>query len=615
MDVWNEFEKQVAGALNSFFGVEAELNRPPAGVEGDLSTSICFALAKKRKASPVKLASSFTLAKGAYPLIAEARAVGPYINFFLDWEAAAAPLLNAIIKAGDNYGKTTSLSGHVLVEFPAVNPNKPWHVGHARNAVLGDTLSRILTSVGYKVTKIDYINDLGLQVAKVYWGTKYLKEKLSNEKFDHALGKLYVEVEKAVGESNAVLSEVRRINQLMEQGSNETSLKVRELVDKCVFDQYETAFKLNVFHDLLVFESNISKVGLLKKSLEKIKTHSSIHEGSEDKTGCLVADLSSVEDFKNLKDSEVVLLRSDGTATYTAKDIAFQLWKFGIVPDELSYSPFIEQPNKVTALASSSSGGKGSFRKADMVFNVVGMEQAHEQRLVYETLNALGYKKEFENSYHLSYEHVRLPKGEKLSGRKGSWIGFSADEIIDEAESRAMVAVESKNPTLPEEEQQTIAASIGRGAVRYALLKSSPEKMITFKWEEVLSFDGNAAPYLQYAYARCSRILEEKQPEQLKEKLKLEKDEIALLRHIALWPSLLRQVASSIKKEKWGTRLDIQKIGEYAYELANLFSKFYTNCRVLGSPEEPRRLSMVAASRQTLKNVLNILGIDAPERM
>lgn len=617
MDPWNSFLEQVRLAVRDSFGsdVEIVLEVPRDEKLGDISTPVCFSLAKVMKKPPKKIAEEFKFAREKCPLIEKAEAVNGYLNFFVDWDSYALLVLKTVMEEGDGYGRSKSFQGNVLVEFPAVNPNKPWHIGHARNAVLGDTLSNILEAVGYSVIRADYIDDLGLQVAKALWGTKNFP--VPEGKYDQVLGRLYVDVEEAMKQKPEIEKQVRDIVRRMEEGDNEVAREARRLAEDCVRAQYQTAFAMNVFHDLMVWESDIVAHGLLKRALEEMLRSKHIRKVAEgEKAGCIIADLSEFPEFKDLKDVEKVLIRSDGTAVYTAKDIAFQMWKFGLFEDPFSYEKFMEQPNGRDVWSSCRQGEKGKFSKADMVINVIGAEQSHPQRLVYLILKLMGYERQYEKSFHIAYEHVWLPTG-KFSGRKGTWIGHSTDEVLEEACERARAEIEKRDPDLGQEEKEKTSKAVGYSAVRYVLLKYDPEKKITFVWEEALSFDGNAAPYLQYAHARACRILE-KAPGAVKppaEKWQLNEYEKDLLRRISKLPGLLVKVASGMKKEVWGTSVEINQLAEYAFQLATSFNQFYACCRVIGSEDEKRRLAIVKATQQTLKNALNVLGVNPVEKM
>lgn len=615
--IWDEFASQVAAAC----GVPlTKLSVPPKEASAaDFSCSIAFELARERRQPPAKIAAE--LAAGIdiskYPLIEKVEAAGGYLNFSVKKGELFRRAVSAALDQGKDYGSLAARQEAVLIEFPSVNPNKPWHIGHARNGVLGDTLARVFQAAGRQVTRLDYIDDLGLQVAKVYWGTKNLSSGLqAGQKRDLALGLLYVDVEKAAGDPK-VEEQIRGIMHGMEKGVQPVAGEARALAEECVRAQYQTAYRLQVFHDLQVYESDIVGAGLFSRALDRMLRSGIVSRAEAgDKAGCIVCNVAGMPGFENLTDPDVVLVRSDGTATYAAKDIAFHMWKFGLAENPFKFSDFEAQPNGATVRKSSAEGEHVKLPEYSVAVNVIGAEQAHPQRLVQSILGGLGFAAEAANLYHLSYEHVWLPEG-KFSGRKGTWVGFSVDEVLDEAVSRARAEVEKRNPNLPEEEKAKIAEAVGVGAVRYVLLKYAPEKKITFRWEEALSFEGDSAPYLQYALARCKRILEKagKAPEAPEDLESLEEAEFELAKQIAMLPSVVGKVAGSLKKEVWGTRTELPRIPEYCYELATRLSSFYTKCRVLGSEHEARRLALVQAAYWALHSSLGLLGIPVVERM
>jgi len=653
-DPWKSFRDEATIMLAKAFNENQEgipePAEPPVRDFGDLSSPACFSLAGRFRKSPVQIASETVeshLSGGAavkeYALIESVSAEKGYINFRISWKPYASLLVEKILTEGDSFGSSGPVTlKRVIIESPSVNPNKPWHIGHARNAVLGDSLSRTMTMAGFLITRMDYIDDLGIQVAKTIWGIDNLKNAelpatttaTSHKKFDHSIGELYVRAEQAISESEEAQEEMRKIMQAMEDSSSELSKRARDLSERVLEAQSMTAKRLQVFHDIRVWESNIVHSGMLAKAMQMITTRTGgavRKEVEGDKAGCLVLDVSGFEEFKNLKDTEKVLARSDGTATYTGKDIAFQLWKFGLLDseggegDSMNYGE-LEKQDDGTILYTTISSGKlqKPFAAADIVINVVGAEQAHPQRIVFLSLKALGFEKQFENSHHMAYEHVQLPEG-RFSGRKGTWLGYTLDEVLDEACQRALALVKEKSPALSAEEQNAIADAVGIGSVRYHLLKFDADKKITFSWDDALSFDGNAAPYLQYSHARACRILEKAGGwdgkfdvnvlEKLVEEDKLTRWEKDLLLHISKFPSLVSGIAEHPKKQAWGTKFSVNSICDYAYELATSFSQFYTNCRVIGSEEEKERLIMVKCFQQTMKNALHILGIKAIERM
>ncbi|MCX8196971.1 MAG: arginine--tRNA ligase [Candidatus Micrarchaeota archaeon] len=568
---------------------------------GDISSTISFHLSKKQKKSPQLLAKDVAGSLVLPDWIEKAEVQGPYINFFLS-DKFFASLLEHVFSLGHNFGRGQKKDGKVIVEFPSVNPNKPWHVGHLRNALLGDSVARTLEFAGYEVERIDYIDDLGLQVAQSFWGYKNLASKPTG-KLDLWLGQQYVEVAKLFESDKQTEVQVRVLLKKIEEGIQPEASECRALVEKCVSAQYETAFKFGIYHDALVFESDIVKT-LFAEGISLLKQNGAIAYEKEGKNaGCWVAKLASC-DFEALESPDKVLIRSDGTATYTGKDVIFQLWKFGLLKNDFLYSDFLVQPNGKICKMTSSKGTKANFGKASRVINVIGTEQIYPQKVIREVLRLLGYQKQAENSIHLAYEHVWL-EDRHFSGREGSWIGYTADELYDEGVKRA---AEKIKPQLPSEEKLKIASSVSCGAIRFSFLRPTPEKKIVFKWEEALSLEGDSAPYVMYAHARAYKIFE-KGGQGKASPLPFSQHERHLLKQIMLFEKIVQDSAAQLRPHL---------LVDYCIELATLYNKFYSTCPILSCQDDALRQNRLAinfAAMTCISNALSIIGIDAPKTM
>jgi len=434
-----KLKRKIAEAVSEAAGValeEAEASvELPKGQFGDVATSICFSLAKQRsprgdhspnsanltseKKSPVALATEVCAKLKLPAWVAEAKTTGPYINFFLS-EKFFAELAKEAAADGADFGRGKRGKGKTIIEFPSVNPNKPWHIGHLRNALLGDSVARVLSFSGENVERADYIDDLGLQVAQSFWGYLNLGKKPEG-KLDLWLGGEYVEVSKRFETEEKVQQEVRALVKEMEEGEGKNAQDARALVEKCVAAQYETAFKFGIYHDVMIFESDILRT-IFEEGMARLKENPGIVKETEGKNaGCLVAKMASPE-FAAMESPDKVLVRSDGTATYTGKDVIFQMWKFALLKNDFAYSRAISQPNGKECFKTDAKGKPMKFGKAARVVNVIGMEQAYPQKVIREILLSMGYKKEAENSVHLSYEHVGLEDA-RFSGRQGTWVG------------------------------------------------------------------------------------------------------------------------------------------------------------------------------------------------
>ena len=605
--------------------VQSSIEIPPDSTLGDLASTIAFDLAKERRQNPAKIAQDMLpkiqdmIEKTS--LISMIEAKGPYLNIFFDRSEFSKNTITDVRNIQDNYGKSQQFVGkRVLIEFPAVNPSKPWHIGHARNAILGDTLSNILEWVGYDVVRLDYINDLGLQIAQLVWKLKQTEDNPEDKKYDHFLGHLYVDVQKAFDKSKKVQEEVREISRHLEDLKSEDAQISDKMVSKCVAAQAQTGYRLGIFHKIQVWESAIAHSGILSLAREKMLQCDNIFIPKDgDKAGCIVADLSVFDEFKDLTDPYKILFRSDGTRTYTGADVALQLWKFGLIKDPFRYSVFEKQPNGKDVKRTSLEGEEEDIGKFDIVLNVIGTRQAHPQKMVYTVLDLMGYSKESENSHHIAYEFVGLEE-EDISGRQGTWIGYAVDDVIDKATELALVEVEKRNPDEDDEFKERVANQVAVGAIRYFMLNASPDRKITFRWDQALDFNGDAAPYLQYSLARAKRILEKIEQEDTSsiQFSKIGSDpEFELVKAIAKFPEEVLGVAKGMKKEVWGTSFMSNRISAYGYSLATLFSKFYDFCPVLKADSDTReaRLALVKTFITTMTNCLRILGIPVIERM
>jgi arginyl-tRNA synthetase len=627
---WNIARSKVVDILSNVSGstpadVLSSIEVPPDSTLGDLASTIAFSLAKQQKKNPGAITTEMLpkLKKlvDSEPLIKSVEAKGPYINIFFDRGAFAKATIMAVSDSGEKYGKSSEFSGkRALIEFPAVNPSKPWHIGHTRNAILGDTLSNILEWVGYDVVRLDYINDLGLQIAQLIWKLKNIGKQELKEKYDHYLGHLYVDAQQAFDSSEEVEKEVREVARNLEVLESAEARLSGTMVDRCLKAQCETAYRLGIFHDFQVWESAIAHSGLLERARKMIVQNKNITKLEEgDKAGCIVADLSVIDEFKDMKDPYKILFRSDGTRTYTGADVALQLWKFGLVEDPFFYRSFDTQPNNQDVLRTSLSGKKVNLGKFDIVLNVIASRQAHSQKMVYTILELMGYKKESENSHHIAYEFVGL-EGEDFSGRHGTWIGFSTDDVLDKTTELAEIEVKKRNPDESDEMRKEIADQVAVGAIRYFMLNASPDRKITFRWSEVLDFQGDAAPYLQYSLARAHRIIEkaDSYPGDSLNYHNLGSDaEFELLKAISKFPEETLDVAKSMKKDVWGTSFASNRLTSFGYGLATLFSKFYDSCPVLRADPEVKevRIALVKTFIITMTNCLNLLGIPVVKRM
>jgi len=610
--MYSEVKKEVAKLLAEAAKVSEEEAlaslEMPKGAQADLACTLAFSLAKKEKKNPMEFAKLIAQAVEDNRYIEKVEAMGPYVNFFFS-KLAYQTLLQQVFHSHVCYGKAAKGKKKALVEFPSVNPNKPWHIGHLRNAVLGDCVARVLDWNGYTVEREDYIDDLGLQVAQSLWGTMNLHAEQGTKKFDLWLGEQYVEVAKKM-EDKAIETQVRSLIEEMEAGEGETARNGRELAEKCVAAQYETAANYGIVHDVLIFESDIARE-IFDEGIEQLKKSDIIVKESEGKNaGCLVARMTG-KDFEGMESADKILIRSDGTATYTGKDVVFQLWKFGKLQGKFKYKEFIKQDDRF-AYASAKDGKEMPFGKADIVVNVIGSEQIYPQKVIAEIFRALGYEKEANNCIHLAYEHVTLEDA-KFSGRKGTWVGFTADELLEEGIKKASEKVKEE---MTASDCLDVSKAVASGAIRFAMVRTSPEKRIVFKWESVLSMEGDSAPYIMYAQTRASSVLRkakdagiEHGDERYAFDYDYNDDERKLLKLVGLFPDVVLRAGSECRPHH---------IAEYMLDLSTTFNKFYNAYPVIkaeSAEAAEARLAIVKAARITLRNGMELLGIEAIERM
>ncbi len=585
----------------------------PSRMIGDISSSIAFRIANSAKEKADKVAERIVSGIALPDVVEKAMQEKGFINFFLKKREFSAEVLDYALKPNKK-----EKGVRAIVEYISVNPNKPWHVGHLRNALLGNTIANIYDALGYDVVRQNYIDDLGLQVVESLWGYSNLGRQ-PGKKFDQWLGEEYVEVNKRMSEKE-VQDEIKQLLAAAERAGSAESRMLRELSERCVRAQYETAFSYGIYQDVMIWESDIVRAGLLQNALDILSSYGAIEKPeSGDYKRCIVINLEKMKDvpkdLKGLKESTKVLVRSDGTATYVAKDIAFHMWKFGMIKDTFNYDVFIKQPNGVTLYTTSQAGSPGQIAASGGVsrsINVIDAAQSYPQAILRLAFSAIGRNDIAEGIVHLAYGEVALEEG-KLSGRSGNWIGFSADDILVSAKSKAKDLI-TERFKFSEEDRERIAKAVAKAAVIFEFLKVSPEKEIVFSWERALSFEGNSGPYCQYMHARASRIVESAKaagftggyaPQYPFENAQ----EFEMLKQVSLLDWTIG---------KAGAELRPNVLVEYLGTLSGMFSTFYEALPILKActkEERDSRTAITLAVMNSMRKVLKLLGIDAVERM
>jgi arginyl-tRNA synthetase len=527
------------------------------GEHADLASTVAFALAKQKKQAPVKIAQDLVADLKKRPDLSgiAIEAKGPYLNFIFG-NTYVSEVLRAAVQPG--YGNLPKKSTRVVLEHTSANPNGPLHVGHIRNSIIGDTLARAFRKAGYPLEVQYYVNDMGRQIAIVVWGFDNLDSaQQPGEKEDAHIARVYIAANREIEKDEGITQQVNVLMQLVESGDPGTVKKFRKEVSRCLDGFRVTLKDLNVAHDRFVWESDFIRNGNTERIINRLKRMPQAHE---DET--LYLDLSQFG-FEN----KYVIRRSDGTSVYAARDLAFHAWK------------------------------GANF---DRVIDVLGADHKLIGAQLQCTMKILGEK--VPEIVH--FEFVSLPEG-SMSTRAGKFV--SADDLITEIRKRAFEEVTVRRPELDDETRRSIARSVGLAAIRYDIVKVSPEKSTVFDWKEALDFERQSGPYIQYAHARACSILEK--AGMFTECYELETEqEITLAKQIAKFPQVIERVITELRPHILAT---------YSRELADTFNTFYHFEPVLKSEGKirDRRLTLVKAVQNTLKESLETLGIDAIRSM
>jgi len=626
---------------------------------GDYSMPV-MAWASKLKRPPLSIAEALAIALREMhnPTIEEITITTPgYLNFRLDRPAMGKAIIERVLEAGADFGQSdTGIGTKVLVEHTNVNSNKAAHVGHVRNSCIGDTVVRMFRSQGYHVEADNYIDDTGVQVADVVAGLTLIKEgilelpegneQLPGESFDYYCSRVYVAVGRAY-EIQPELLELRKvILQAIEHGREpgagpDYRALAADLSHRIVIAHLATMARLNISYDLLTWESVILHAGLWKRTFEMMRERGLLEKPETGPlAGCWILPFGEgeVQTDEGERTSNKVLVKRDGGATYTAKDIAYQLWKFGLADDpqigvHFQFVPWGRQHDgrMLWTMRTPEDTGPTSeevdskhFGHAQRVITVVDVRQSYTQQVVYESLRRLGYTEQADNSIHLAYEVVTLSaataaqlgvdisEGREfyaMSGRKG--IEIKADDLMNAAVAR-MQEVETKR-----ELSHEAAAILAASAIRYFMIRFNLQQIIALDIDEVLRPNGDTGVYLQYAYARANSILRRlhdagyKEPEQLNTLPEhLEQSEWELLRHIDAFPRRLAEASAQLAPHM---------LASYTYDLAAHFSDFYEHTSPIVRETDERvkafRTLLVRATVQTMDNALRILGFVPLERI
>jgi arginyl-tRNA synthetase len=632
------------------------VDQPPNVGLGEYALPLSFELAKKLRKPPRKIAEEIVAGLGEVPGFEKFEVAGAgYINARINREEAVRLLLQ------QDHGREVSgpaAGKKILVEHTSINPNKAAHVGHLRNSILGDTFVRLLRAAGAHIDVQNYIDNTGVQVADVVVGFLYLEKKGKSEiealiaasgppprSFDYYCWNLYAQVSQWYEQDKENLKLRLKTLHDIEQGGNE-AVEIGKLISNAIIRRHlETMERLDIKYDFLPQESEILHLHFWELAFEQMKQKGVLYFETEGKNkGCWVMkraggkpaeEKSSEEENDGPDEDAKVIVRSNGTVTYVGKDIAYHLWKFGLLGRDFGYRRFYRYPDghEVWISAETSEPGAPHFGGVDAIYNVIDARQADPQNNVIEAIRGLGYAEQAENYHHFSYEMVALTPScamqlgyqvseeeqkkpyIEVSGRKG--FGVKADDLIDALTNAAQKEVDSRHPEMAEAERRETAMQIAVGALRYFMLKFTKNSVIAFDFKEALSFEGETGPYAQYAIVRASNIFrkaglapEEMPAGDIELRFLKEDDE--------LWELWLRAGQLSTLVEQCIATTEPAYAAKYAFQLAQQFNNFYHKHHILTEEDQARKrflLATAAVVRRALVRSLALMGIDAPAVM
>ncbi len=653
-----ELTRSIADALQSrvlaLFGVPVErvvLQAPPRLEMGDLATPIALELARRLGRPPRDIARAIAEHLDLPPLVASVTVEGAgYLNFRFDRGLFTSTRLRDVLTPPAAGGR------RITVEHTNINPNKAAHIGHLRNAVLGDTLVRCLRWLGNRVETQNYIDDTGVQVADVVVGFEHLLGEGIDEvrkriddpsaRFDFFCWDLYARTVRHYQENPDAVAWQRETLHRIERQEGETAKLAAMVAEAVVRWHLRTAKRIGIEYDLLVKESDIIRQHFWDRAFELLKQSGAVIYETEGKhAGCWVMKLADSPEFEGLEEPDKILVRSNGTVTYVGKDIAYQMWKFGLLEKTFAYRRFLRYDDGRT-LWETTSDGDGDpeapvLSGAAQVVNVIDIRQAYLQKIVREGLRQLGHVDAADASVHFSYEMVALSPATaaalgfalspedaakpfvEMSGRKG--LGVKADDLLDALETKAFEAVvegaAERESAAGEAEQKELARQIAIAALRYLMLKYGRNKVIAFDFKEALTFEGDSGPYLQYSTVRVENIFRKMAGRGVDARLDSASiDELAAIEGIPddMWEIVRSCADTTAVVRRAVDALELSTLTHHAFEIAQKFNSFYHKYPILNeaNPQErQKRAACAEIFRQTMREILGLLGIPVPERM
>ncbi len=642
-------ERSVSAHLKEKYGLDlaVTIEQPKQSEFGEFALPVAFQLAKQLRQAPKAIAAKLASELPPIEGVAKFEVAGNgYLNVRLDRAAYGEALVS-----GAKTASSAASGEKIIIEHTNINPNKAAHIGHLRNAVLGDTFVRMLKAAGRRVEVQNYIDNTGVQVADVVVGFHFLEKKTPAEvaaliadpatRFDYVCWELYARVSAYYHGNAEALKWRQETLHAIEPAQPPLADLGHLFADAIVGCHLKTMLRLGIMYDVLPRESEILHLKFWATAFELLKERKAIYFETEGKNaGCWVMPAAAFSGAADEEDSKVIV-RSNGTVTYVGKDIAYQLWKFGLLGKDFYYRPWMQYPGGKTLWVSTDepwSGDTPGFGRATWVYNVIDSRQSYLQDVVVAGLRALGFNEQAGRSVHFSYEMVALSPRTcvelgielsdedkkrpyvEVSGRKG--LGVKADDLVDKLIETALVEVDSRHPEAPAEERRQVATAIAICALRYFMLKYTRNSVIAFDFQEALSFEGETGPYVQYAAVRARNILRK-----LDEKggslpdFSRELDAQAMGRQLAsedFWQLVLAISKAGAAIERAIASGEPAHVAKYAFQLAQAFSNFYHEYPVLQEPDRERKtflLWMTDYFGRQLEQTLSILGIEVPQYM
>ncbi|MGI8771653.1 MAG: arginine--tRNA ligase [Acidobacteriaceae bacterium] len=654
-----QLRERLRSILRTRYGIEnatVSIEQPPEIHLGDFATPVAFELARPLRRAPKMIAAEIVAALATDPLSGFASfevAGAGYINARLDRSPTVQGIAASTDEAADFGSGIRS-----LVEHTSINPNKAAHVGHLRNAILGDTFVRLLRASGQRVDVQNYIDNTGVQVADVVVGLMHL-ENLSGEqiavlfhelaarqeRLDYYCWDIYANVSAwysaAGSDAEAERRKQLRLGTLhaIEQGGNEVAAAADVISTAVLRRHLETMQRLGIEYDLLPRESEILHLHFWDAAFAQLKEKGVLRLETEGKNkGCWIMRRAGTTGEANdgAPDEEAkVIVRSNGTVTYVGKDIAYHLWKFGLLGRDFGYLPFFRYPGHTCWISAEHGEAEHPhFGGAQAIYNVIDSRQADPQANVIEALRGLGYTEAADRYTHFSYEMVALtPRcAEELgytiaeedksrayievSGRKG--FGVKADDLIDRLIAAATAEVDSRHPELDPSERQRTGRTIAIGALRYFMLKYTRTSVIAFDFHDALSFEGETGPYVQYAIVRARSIFRKAGVTPSEALTAIQSSGVPLAMEDDLWDLWQTASKSSLLLEQCIATAEPAYLAKHAFQLAQQFNNFYHRFHILTEPDPARKsllMATAAVAERALVQSLAWMGIDAPDIM